>query len=41
VGIREIDGRKVGTGKTGPITKKICQTYFAWLESGRDGMKYI
>jgi branched-chain amino acid aminotransferase len=41
VGIREIDGRKVGTGKTGPITKKICQTYFAWLESGRDGTKYI
>ena len=40
VGVREIDGRTVGIGKTGPITRKIREVYFEWLESGRDGTKF-
>ena len=41
VGIREIDGRRVGNGETGPITRRIYTTYFEWLETGRDGTKYL
>jgi branched-chain amino acid aminotransferase len=41
VGIREIDGRRVGAGEPGPITKKIYNTYFKWLESGKDGTKFL
>ena len=41
VGIREIDGRTIGEGKPGPITKQIHRTYFEWLESGRDGTRFL
>jgi branched-chain amino acid aminotransferase len=37
VPIVDIDGRKIGTGRMGRISKLIEKTYFEWLESGRDG----
>lgn len=30
----EVDGRRISSGKPGPVTKKIKQSYFALLESG-------
>jgi branched-chain amino acid aminotransferase len=33
-GIREIDGRTIGRGKVGPLTRKINERYLALLESG-------
>ena len=41
VAIREIDGRTIGEGKPGPITQQIHKTYFEWLESGRDGTRFL
>jgi len=41
VGIRAIDGRKIGDGKPGPITQKMYKTYFDWLETGRDGTRFF
>jgi branched-chain amino acid aminotransferase len=41
VGIREIDGRKIGEGQPGPITKRMYKTYFEWLETGRDGTRFL
>jgi branched-chain amino acid aminotransferase len=40
VAIRKIDGRTIGSGQPGPITKKIYETYFHWLEIGKDGTKF-
>ena len=37
VPITNIDGRKIGSGKMGRISKVLEKTYFKWLESGRDG----
>ena len=37
VPITDIDGRKIGSGKMGRISKVLEKTYFKWLESGRDG----
>jgi branched-chain amino acid aminotransferase len=33
-GIREIDGRRIGGGKVGPLTRRINERYLALLESG-------
>ena len=37
VPITNIDGRKIGSGKMGRVSKTLEETYFEWLESGRDG----
>ena len=40
VPIGEIDGRKIGDGKVGPIAKKVNQRYLEMLEKGVHGTKY-
>jgi branched-chain amino acid aminotransferase len=40
VPIGEIDGRKVGDGKQGSITKKVNQRYLEMLGKGAHGTKF-
>ena len=39
VPIREVDDRTVGTGRPGPITKQIQETYFATVRGEVDRYK--
>ncbi len=39
VPIRSVDDRQVGTGKPGPITKELQQTYFAAVRGEVDRYK--
>ncbi len=41
IGVREIDHRMIGTGQTGPVTKRIRENYFKRLENGVNGTKYL
>ena len=38
--IAEVDGRKIPSGKMGPITKKMSERYFKMLEEGVHGTPY-
>lgn len=41
VPIVQVDGRTIGTGKPGPIAKKLYKLYFEWLESGKHGTPFL
>jgi branched-subunit amino acid aminotransferase/4-amino-4-deoxychorismate lyase len=35
--VTNIDGWAIGSGKTGPVTRRFARTYFEWLEAGKHG----
>ncbi len=39
--IAEIDGRKISSGKPGPITKKVKNSYFEMMENGVHGTPFV
>jgi branched-chain amino acid aminotransferase len=38
--VAEVDGRKIGSGKPGPITEKLSRIYLEWAESGAHGTPF-
>ena len=38
--IAEVDGRTIGTGKPGPITRRLSQTYLDWAKNGIHGTPF-
>jgi branched-chain amino acid aminotransferase len=40
VGVGDIDGRRIGDGKLGPVTRKVNQHYLEMLEKGVHGTKF-
>ena len=39
--ITEIDGRKISSGKPGPITKKVKNSYFEMMGKGVHGTPFV
>ncbi|MGE0479233.1 MAG: branched-chain-amino-acid transaminase [Phycisphaerae bacterium] len=36
IGVRQIDGRPVGNGKVGPVTRHMMRAYQAWVRNGHE-----